>query len=328
MTTVGIDGERFRIGGRPTYEGLTFEGTDIEGRLFNSRMVHALFDDENPETRDRWAYPDTGEFDADRNVAEFLAALPTYYDHGLRAVTINLQCGSPEGYSDEQPWRVSAFRPDGTLKRAWTDRLRRVLARTDDLGMVVIVGLFYFGQDDVFADRGAVENAVDNAAGWLADSRFENVVVEIANECDLPEYDHEVIRPPGVVSLVERAQEQVEAPVGTSFSGGAVPPDEVVAASDVVLLHGNGVENPDRIRGMVAEVRGLPSYEPMPILFNEDDHFCFGSDCNMLAAVESGASWGYFDPGESNYRDGYQCPPVEWSINTPRKRAFFGYLPG
>jgi len=35
------------------------------------------------------------------------------------------------------------------------------------------------------------------------------------------------------------------------------------------------------------------------------------------------ASVKYFDPGESNYRDGYQSPPVKWGLNTERKRQFF-----
>ncbi len=62
----------------------------------------------------------------------------------------------------------------------------------------------------------------------------------------------------------------------------------------------------------------------MPILFNEDDHFDFDKPRNnMLAAVSEYASWGYFDPGENNYRDGYQSPPVNWGLNTDRKRAFF-----
>ena len=37
-------------------------------------------------------------------------------------------------------------------------------------------------------------------------------------------------------------------------------------------------------------------------------------------------SWGYFDPGKSNYADGYQCPPVNWGINTELKKQFFGKL--
>jgi hypothetical protein len=107
-----------------------------------------------------------------------------------------------------------------------------------------------------------------------------------------------------------------------------VPPDDVLAASDFVLLHGNGVDDPDRIREMVATVRARQAYDPMPIVFNEDDHFRFGSDSNMLAAIEAGASWGYFDPGENDYWHGYQSPPVRWDRNTARKKAFFGYLDG
>ena len=44
---------------------------------------------------------------------------------------------------------------------------------------------------------------------------------------------------------------------------------------------------------------------------------------NFVAAISEYASWGYFDPGENNYRDGYQSVPVQWGINTPRKQAFF-----
>ncbi len=64
----------------------------------------------------------------------------------------------------------------------------------------------------------------------------------------------------------------------------------------------------------------------MPILFNEDDHFDFDRPDNMMAAVSEYASWGYFDPGASDYSDGYQCPPVHWGLNTERKKGFFNLL--
>ena len=151
----------------PTYAGRAFEGHRVEGLLFNARMVQALFDDRNPETRDRWAYPDTGVWDPERNVREFLAMLPEYRRHGLLAVALNLQGGSPESYSREQPWHNSAFTPDGDLDPAYLDRLRRVLDRLDQLGMLAIVGLFYFGQDERLRDEAAVRRAVDNAVRWL-----------------------------------------------------------------------------------------------------------------------------------------------------------------
>lgn len=58
--------------------------------------------------------------------------------------------------------------------------------------------------------------------------------------------------------------------------------------------------------------------------FNEDDHFDFDKPVNnMWAALKDYCSWCYFDPGTSDYSDGYQCPQVCWDINTPRNKAFF-----
>ena len=115
-TEVSIRGEDFYINGQPTYAGRTWNGHRIEGLLFNSRMVQGIFDDLNPETTNRWAYPDSGKWDADRNTSEFIAAMPEWRKHGLLAFTLNLQGGSPYGYSQEQPWRNSAFNPDGSLR--------------------------------------------------------------------------------------------------------------------------------------------------------------------------------------------------------------------
>ena len=65
----------------------------------------------------------------------------------------------------------------------------------------------------------------------------------------------------------------------------------------------------------------------MPVLINEDDHFRFDDrDNHMMTALSEYASWGYFDPGKSDYRDGYQCPPVNWGMGTERKRQFFATL--
>ena len=98
----------------------------------------------------------------------------------------------------------------------------------------------------------------------------------------------------------------------------------MVRASDFLLLHGNGVTRPARIAEMVRQTRQVPGYRPMPILFNEDDHFDFDQpENNFEAALSEHASWGYFDPGANDYRDGYQSPPVNWGLNTARKRAFF-----
>ena len=103
----------------------------------------------------------------------------------------------------------------------------------------------------------------------------------------------------------------------------------MVRASDFLLLHGNGVKDPKRIGEMVSKTRSVPGYRPMPILFNEDDHFDFDQpENNFIAAIKAGASWGYFDyrMKDEGFVDGYQSVPVDWAINSPRKKAFFKLL--
>jgi hypothetical protein len=332
-THVTIDGQDFRINDQLTYAGRDWRGHRIEGLLLNSRMVQATFDDLNPDTRDRWAYPDTQRWDADRNLREFLAEMPGWRAHGLLAITVNFQGGSPQGYSKDQPWHNSAFDESGQLRPAYAERMARVIERADELGMVVIVGYFYFGQDQRLRDEAAVLAATDTATQWLLDRGYTNVLVEVNNECDVKAYDHAILKPDRVHELIDRVRnthrDGRRLLVGTSYGGGSIPRENVVRASDFLLLHGNGVSDPARIGDMVRRTRSVPGYRPMPILFNEDDHFDFDQpQNNFIAAIAEGASWGYFDyrmQGET-FDDGYQSVPVNWGISSPRKRAFFELL--
>jgi hypothetical protein len=291
-TIVSIDGERFRINGQLTYAGRTYRGHPVEGLLMNSRMVQGIFDDLNPGTRGRWAYPDTGRWDAERNTREFLAAMPVWRQHGLLGITLNLQGGSPEGYSKAQPWHNSAFDADGTLRDDYLGRLTRVLDRADALGMVVILGYCYFGQDERLRDEAAVVRATRAATTWLLDGGWRNVIVEVNNECDVPRYEHAILRPPRVPELIALVRgiekDGRRLPVGTSFGGGTVPTADVVRASDLVLIHGNGVNDPARITGMVQQTRGLDGWTPKPIVFNEDDHFDFDRPVNNMPRTRRG----------------------------------------
>ena len=331
-TTLTIVGEDFHLNGRPTYSGRAWKGHRIEGLLLNSRMVQATFDDLNPETSRRWAYANTGQWDAERNVREFIAAMPEWRRHGLLAVTVNFQGGSPEGYSSKQTWLTGAFNADGSLRPAFADRMRRVLNAADELGMAVILGYFYFGQDQHLRDEAAVLRATDEATRWLLDGGWRNVLVEVNNEANVAAYDHAILKPARVHELIGRVRRTERDGrrllAGTSYGGGAVPQENVVRASDFLLLHGNGVTDPARIAAMVRETRSVPGYRPMPILFNEDDHENFDQPSNnCAAAVGEHASWGWFDyrrNGEG-MDEGYQSPPVNWGVSSARKRAFFGF---
>jgi hypothetical protein len=313
---VEIVGESFLLG-----DVVTNQGSLTEGLLMNSRMVQAVIDIEGDSSI--FAYPDTGVWDAERNTTELIAALPEYASHGLNAITVNLQGGNPldAPVENRPPWRISAYGPDGDLDAAWMDRLDRVLRAADAEGMAVIVGLFYFGQDHHLADETAVVGAVDNVVDWLLTNDHRNVLVEVCNECNV-HYDHEVLQPDRVAELMERVTERSggRLPVSVSLSGGRLPNDRVIAASNYVLLHGNNQDN-ERVAAMVRQIRRRPSFldDPKPIVFNEDST----SLENLRAAVDEGAGWGYHDKGANDYRNGFQAPPVDWSIGSDEKQSFF-----
>lgn len=332
-TSVTITGDKFFLNGQPTYAGRTWNGKKIEGLLMNSRMVQGVFDDLNPATVSRWAYPDTGKWDAERNVREFLAAMPVWRAHGLLAFTINFQGGSPEGYSRNQPWINNAFRADGTLIPEYLARMQRIIDFADDLGMVVVLGYFYFGQDQHLTDEAAVIRAVDATTRWVLDHSWRNVLIEINNECN-GSYDHPILKPDRVHELIERVKNTKSADghrllVSTSYGGNKVPLENVVRASDFLLLHGNGVSDPKRIAEMVQLTRQVAGYTPKPIFFNEDDHFNFDVPVNnFTTAVGEYCGWGYFDfrmKGEG-FSAGYQSIPADWTISSPRKAGFFRLL--
>lgn len=353
-TQITIDGEKFLINGEPTYKGRSFEGKPVEGLLFNTRMVQAIFDDENESSIAQWAYPDTGRWDPDRNVEEFIAALPTYYAKGIRGITLNLQGGMPiTGTEMTQPWVNSAFTPKGDLKPKYVARLEKVLRACDAQGIAVMLGYYYFGQDENMEDEAAIVRGVDNATKWLLDTGLLNVMVEVNNECDVPLYEHEILQPARVHELINRVKshtkdgrrllvaasttnwpyrEMAGLPLPTHRGNGDPTTDEfldkmrqnnveaLMEASDFILFHGNGLD-PDGIDKTIRAVKAMDVFTKnrKPICINEDSVLVE----NMDAAFPHYVPWGYYDQGKNNYRDGFQSPPVNWGISTPEKQRFF-----
>ncbi len=340
-TIVTINGENFYINNKITLKGVILEGTSLEGLLPNSRMVQGIFDDLNPDTRHLWKYPDTGEWNADRNTNEFIEAMYEWRMYGLLAFTLNIQGGSPTGYGNKG-WVNPGFYKDGKIREDYFSRLEKILNKADELGMVVILGLFYFGQDEQLENEKAVVNAVNNTIDWLFEKNYRNILIEINNECNSKSYDHEILKAERVHELIELVKSKKHPNngyrfyVSASYTGNQIPKSNVVSSADFILLHGNGVSNPSRITEMVKQSKEVQGFHPMPILFNEDDHFDFDKPVNnMINALKARASWGYFDfrkrgetlrQGDPTFNEGYQSIPVDWGINSKRKRDFFGFL--
>jgi len=330
-TRVSISGNQFFINEEPTYKGRYWKENKIEGLLLNSRMVQGIFDDLNPKTRDKFIYPDTKVWDANRNTNEFVSHMEEWRNNGLLAFTLNLQGGSPQGYGNSQ-WVNSAFDEKGELRTDYMTRLERILDKADELKMAVILGYFYFGQDQNLENEQAVINATDNITNWILDKGYKNILIEINNECNI-EYDHPILQPERVHELIKRVRNTKKYGynllVSTSYGGGTIPDSTVVMSSDYVLLHGNGLSKSSQITALIDATKKVIGTSVKPIVINEDDHFNFESDsCNFVTAVKAYVSWGYFDyrMKDEGFESGYQSVPVDWGINSERKKQFFKKL--
>ncbi len=347
-TEVSIHGTEFWINGKPTYAGREFEGHKIQGLLFNVRAVQATFDDANPDTRGYWVYPDTGTWDPERNTDEFCAALPSWRDHGVLAFTICAQGGGarylPEVYDH---YDNSAFSRDGALKLNYAQRIAKILECADALGMVVIVGMFYWKHTLKMHGEAAIGRAMREMLMFLRDTGHRNLLIEVANETG-PRFGLEMFHAEYAHRVIDTLRaEYPEFLISTSQGGMNVekgqelPPPTLTRSVDFIMPHGNG-NTAEQLAAGLRAIQATREYQlnPKPILINEDST----GVVNLDAAWRHGASWGYYDQGhngethrshdiymdtslprETVYEDlsGFQTPPVNWHINTGHKHAFF-----
>jgi hypothetical protein len=277
-THVSIIGDRWYLNGKVTYPG-----APSEGLLMNVRMVNAVFEDRNR--------PD---FDPEANTDRFIAKIPDYAAHGVRAFTICLQGGMP-GYEGAVN---SAFNPDGSLRDSYLKRVQRVIEACDRHSVVVILGCYYQRQDTILTDATAIRAGVVNVVRWLTEIGNRNVVLEIANEYGHHGFDHPIFKEPeGQAELIRLAKETApELLVSTSGGGSGTLHDEVRNASDFLLPHYNNTpveEIPQRIEAL--------KKHGVPIVCNEDEKVGAEGAKAAELSVANGASWGLMQAEVNQY---------------------------
>jgi hypothetical protein len=346
------------LDGHPTYSpdgGYPNGDPRLRGLLLNHRVINGIFDDLNPshdydgDGRDDWAFPDLGRWDPEENTRRFLSAMPRWREAGVLAFTIGLQGGNPfrsspppEGLRADMV-NASAFEADGSLHPAFMARLRMILGRADDLGMVPIVNLFYQGANRRVRED-AVLAALGNAIGWLLDGGHDRLIIDVANECSTDRY-WPALRLERVDQLVQRVRDLVADHnartgdarrffVGASLLPGLTRaervqelPESYLRAVDVLMPHGNGLTT-EEVRAGIAAMRGRSLQvrgEHVPILFNEDiEHraatpgYDVGGDlAHLEACLDGGASWGNL------IRSHQWVPCREWYDGSDVQRAWF-----
>jgi murein DD-endopeptidase MepM/ murein hydrolase activator NlpD len=253
---------------------ITYPGAQAEGLLMNVRMVNAVFEDRNRP-----------EFDPNANADEFIAQIPDYVAHGVRAFTLSLQGGMP-GYEGAVN---SAFHADGSLRDSYLRRVRRVIEACDRHGAVVIFGCYYQRQDQILRDEAAVRAGVVNAARWITDSGLTNVMLEIANEFGHGGFNHRLLKTAeGIAELIGLAKATCPSLlVSASGLGNGRLPDGVARASDFLLIHFNNT----RVEDIPARIEALRRFNK-PIVCNEDEKVGEQGARAAELSVANGASWG------------------------------------
>ena len=213
------------------------------------------------------------------------------------------------------------------------NRLSKVLAESDKLGMISIVNFFYPNQVKRFESNDAIINAVKNITEWLINTGYENILIDVLNECqgqtqgplDPNNGTYGMVQ---TIAMIQNMSKGV-LKVSSSFSTKeATPPDPIIQQADFILFHADGF-NSKEVTQNINAIRATKAYKanPKPIMINEDNHSDFnGTTNNFKSAVDGHTSWGFFGdcPNEGgDYQDGYQCPPVAWGITTDRKAQFF-----
>src|SRR5260221_14494784 len=127
--------------------------------------------------------------------------MPEGRKHVLLSSTVGKQGCKPQGYNRQQPWVTGALLPNGDINPEYLNRLRRILDKADELGMAPMVGVFYFGQDQVLEDDRAVRRALRNTIDFILTREYRNVLLEVVNECNNAKYDQPLLRPDLIAML-------------------------------------------------------------------------------------------------------------------------------
>jgi hypothetical protein len=352
-TGVAIDTVRAVV----CYDGAWLHaGTDVQGQFLGIRAALGIMDDLTTDNDERWAYPDTGTWDPQRNVEEFIARFDDYKAKGLDGFTLGLQGGHPRFNADDAndigDRDFSTFDAKGNIRDAFRDRLERVLQAAAANDLIVIVQLFYqnatpFGDAD--ASPRAPETAIDAIVPWLRDHHPNNVMIEVANEVSDSNYlkqGETQLRPDNIAARVEQIRSlwpQALITVNCQFGADICGTDDSLQRQiDFVSIHGNSMTASETVQRIRA-ARDDSDLDGAPVIVTEDSWYETQSDsgksgggASFAAVIHEGAGWFLYDQEEyvhydcglacaaNRYRLGFQSPPVNWSPgSSPTKISFF-----
>jgi hypothetical protein len=154
-----------------TYDSRKFKLDGVEISPFGIRAVNSL--------------------QSDVITADFISHLDTMKEHGIQSVKLCVQGGrATEGGNSF----FNGYNADGSLKSEFFNRLEDILNATSERGMVLVLQMFYRGQDQELADDEKVLNAVENTVNWLEAGGWKHYWLHVINEWYHNGYDHDQLK--------------------------------------------------------------------------------------------------------------------------------------
>jgi len=114
---------------------------------------------------------------SDSSTADLIRHLDTFASYGINTVSVYFM-GSRFG-------DVKGYRPDATIDPVYGARMERIIRAADRRGMVVLVGVLYWGNSKGKVEtweQADAERAVAGTVAWLKERDFRNVFIDIDNE--------------------------------------------------------------------------------------------------------------------------------------------------
>jgi hypothetical protein len=190
---------------------------------------------------------------------DLIQHLDQYQQFGVNAVSVYFM-GSR--YSN-----INGYELDGSIKAEYADRMARIIRACDERGMVVLVGILYWGaqmgdlHNAYYQDweQEDVKNAMRNTIQWLTDNDFRNVFVD-------PDNEGMAERGKGFnIDEMVCAGKKVNPEISIAYNGRGYPPP----CADLAIHFGNITSGmpyiesegtPDQYWGEYSKERGLSHY--------------------------------------------------------------------
>ena len=271
-------------------------GSSAEGLLMNVRMVNSVFEDRGDRMPVQF-----GNFNTDKNTEAFISKISEYVFYGVNAFTISLQGGAP-GYEGAIN---SAFDSDGSLRKEYMNRVKKVIKAADQNSAIIILSCFYQRQHSypsALNGRDAIMKALGNTVKWIKNNNFRNVILEVSNE-----YRHGgylnwkdgkwIVSKKGQLELLTLAKSlDPDLLVSTSGMGEGQMDESLVKSVDFITIHFNTTSLDNYVR-KINKIKESGK----PVLCNEDDKTGREGANALIYSVLNGCGWGYMNNRQNQY---------------------------